>query len=339
MNEPERFATSLLGGNEIIIADVGAAAFLVPNLQWLEPIATLCLFEPGRDEAEALRAKYAARGLLNVRVFNEALGGSNGPRTLYVTATPTGSSLLKPGGYFAESFVDPDYLYPMREITVQTRRLEDVLKDAGLPRLDAIKIDVQGAELEVLEGAGAILNGLLCVELEIGFPGGYVDQPGFGPLDELLRAAGLELFDLRVSHFHRHLKGEAARHGAVSFSVAEEAQSLPRRITEADALYFRRTDHLLSARDPAMLLRQVTMLSAYGFFVEAVDLLDQGCRAGLLSEADAKAKSATVRQWHGASSDAIADSVWFAKLSAFTRRASRFVQKRLLGKHFLRWLE
>jgi hypothetical protein len=43
-------------------------------------------------------------------------------------------------------------------ITVKTRKLDNVLKDEGINKVDIIKIDVQGADLLVLKGAERTLK-------------------------------------------------------------------------------------------------------------------------------------------------------------------------------------
>lgn len=104
-------------------------------------------FEPLPHLHERLVGKYANRP--NVEISNLALSNANGEaRFNYVISNPSYSGLRK-----------RQYDRPVEQdtvITVQTRRLDDMLPlDA---RVDLIKIDVEGAELLVLEGAAQTLR-------------------------------------------------------------------------------------------------------------------------------------------------------------------------------------
>ena len=99
-------------------------------------------FEPLPHLYERLARKYARRP--NVEIWNVALSNANGEaRFNYVISNPSYSGLRKRQ---YDRSVEQD-----TTITVQTRRLDDVLPPDA--RVDLIKIDVEGAELLVLEGA------------------------------------------------------------------------------------------------------------------------------------------------------------------------------------------
>lgn len=339
MDRLEKAITAILDGTELIVADIGAASGLPMHLRPLGRIATVLFFDPDESAAEAVRRQLVQDGYAKAQVLPVALAGSDGPRTLYVTNSPTGSSLLKPVNEYARIFGNPDYFYPMREITVQTRKLKGVLADFQLPRVDAMKIDVQGAELEVLQGLeDGLTNDTLCVELEIGFPGLYNDQPGFGALDKLLTDAGFYLFDLRLSSNDICYRGGAGCRQEI-FRASRDSRSITKRISEADSVYFRRVDHVLAHRDSDIVRRLMAMMCAYGFFVDALDLADQAAGAGIFSAQQAASCRDAVVAWHHTAQDAVLESARFAGLIAFARRAWRSLQRRLLGRHFYRWMD
>ena len=338
-NPVPTYARRILGELDLIIVDVGAADGLPPHLRPLEPVATVCFFEPREPAAEELRKRFAQEGNGRKLVFPFALAGSDGERTLYTTNTPTGSSFLKPGSRFCNDFCDPDYFYPMREVNVRTRRLEHVMGDAGVRRIDAIKIDVQGTELHVLEGAGKeLLSELVSTEMEIGFPGAYIDQPNYPQINAFMEAAGFDLYDMRLASHHRPYRGDWSYYARQVFDVTDQSRSLTRRLTEVDGLYFRRPDFLIDKRDASSLRRLMVCMCAYGFFVEALHVTNLAHNASMFSEPERTDLVAAITDWHRSNRDVIADSVWFAKLTDFLNRKSRGLQRRLLGKQFARWL-
>ncbi|MEJ0071047.1 MAG: FkbM family methyltransferase [Pseudomonadota bacterium] len=76
---------------------------------------------------------------------------------------------------------------------VQTRRLDDMLVE-GLP--DFIKIDVQGAELDILRHGRRVLSTATVIEVEAEFVALYKNQPLFGDLQAFLRDEGFVLHKL-----------------------------------------------------------------------------------------------------------------------------------------------
>lgn len=104
-------------------------------------------FEPIPAMYDKLREKYAANPLCNIS--NVALSNENGTTTFnYVVSNPSYSGLRK-RQYDRAGEQDTT-------ITVTTQRLDDFLPSDYIPTL--IKIDVEGAELLVLEGAVATLR-------------------------------------------------------------------------------------------------------------------------------------------------------------------------------------
>jgi len=341
LDRVEQAASRILGDAGLVIVDIGAAHGLPWHLNPLRNIAsTICYFEPDPEAAEALRRGDQERGETNLKIFPVALAGSDAERTLYVTNVPTGSSLLKPGSEFGNDFVAPDYFYPMREVTVRTRPLRDVLVESGVPRADTIKIDVQGAELEVLSGLGSMLaETTLTVELEIGFPGAYMDQPGFGEIDAFMSKAGFLLYDLRPASHHPHFKSDWGYYPREIFRVPPNSPTLTKRITEADGIYFRRPKLMLEAGDAKAIRRQMVLLCIYGFFIDAWQLAERAAATKLLDEKTLQTCQEAVLAWHTASRDLVADNPRFDRFARFARHWSDRFQRKLFGQRFYRWRE
>jgi len=335
-----RIVTDLVGENALVVADVGAAYGLPSHLRVLEPAASLLFFEPHPERANELRAWHAANGAgRKIEVIEAALSGTGGKRRFHVTNVPTGSSLLKPGSEAGLQFVHESYFFPVTEKDVDTRRLDDVIRQVAVESIHHIKLDIQGGEFEVLRGLGDE-NGrkLMGVELEIGFPGGYVDQPGFGPIDELLRSWGLELFDLRLARTHRSKNDDAEYYPAI-FGVPGDSPTLSKRLWEADGLYFRKLRLILESGTVPDLRRLLALYCAYGFYVEAYSALEQAEQAKFLDADEAGHLRRNVLAWHRAAQHCGAEAAWFRLTKFVSDRIWPRLRARLCGPRTARWIE
>lgn len=144
---------------------------------------TIVGFEP----LEAECAKLNAAGSPD-RLYLPYFIGDGSRRTFHECAAAYTSSLLEPNLALAAKFTGfAEKLRVIARREVQTRRLDDVHEAAGA---DYLKIDVQGGELMVLEGARETLRSVLVVHTEAEFAPLYQDQPLFAEVDARLRSHG-----------------------------------------------------------------------------------------------------------------------------------------------------
>lgn len=103
---------------------------------------------------------------------------------------------VDPSGYCASTLVAEMNETFTEVIEVPIRRLDTFVFDADLPRPDVLKIDVQGAELAVLIGAGALLDSVQLIQAEVWLVRGYWEQtPLFHEINEYLGAKGFLFLD------------------------------------------------------------------------------------------------------------------------------------------------
>jgi FkbM family methyltransferase len=146
-------------------------------------------FEPVAAAFDLLSRRATADG--NWECHRLALAAEEGERTIHVSENLVSSSFLPLG----ESFVDasPGLRYVTDE-RVPTARLDDVR-----PRLQPdtgvlfLKLDVQGFELDVLQGAEETLGDLAGLECELSLTGVYRDQTLLADVVALLARHGLHL--------------------------------------------------------------------------------------------------------------------------------------------------
>jgi FkbM family methyltransferase len=152
-------------------------------------LATVVGFEPILEECENLNRRFGPPH----RFLPYAIGDGT-RRRLHVCNQSMTSSLYQPTPPLLAAFDDlEEIVRVVREVAVDTRRLDDI-PEAGDG--DYLKLDVQGAELDVIRGAPRLLARALVVHTEVEFVPLYRDQPLFADVDIALRGAGYGLFAL-----------------------------------------------------------------------------------------------------------------------------------------------
>jgi FkbM family methyltransferase len=108
-------------------------------------------FEPSAREFSRLKANIARNGLENVTLFPLALADREGEAGLLIAnAEHAGQNTL---GAFAHEGAGEE-----RREKVPVRSLDNVLASERVGRVDVVKIDVEGAEVRLLEGAKETLR-------------------------------------------------------------------------------------------------------------------------------------------------------------------------------------
>jgi FkbM family methyltransferase len=106
-------------------------------------------FEPSLRERRKLVRHLRLNCCANVKVLDCALGSSEGSAELFlVQGTETGCNSLRP----------PNVSQPTTAVTVKLDTLDRRLASEGVGRVDFVKLDVEGAEIEVLKGSVGMLE-------------------------------------------------------------------------------------------------------------------------------------------------------------------------------------
>jgi len=114
--------------------------------------------------------------------------GAGGLATLNVCQYSGWTSLLRPNSAALNVF--PQFqpnAKVIEQIQVHTHKLDDI---SEVRPFDLLKIDVQGAEMDVFHGATQHLKNAVAIQTEISFIALYDNQPTFGQVDMYLRELG-----------------------------------------------------------------------------------------------------------------------------------------------------
>lgn len=183
-----------LDGDEVVW-DVGAnvgiyACFLARRLDSGQVVG----FEPEPTNAARLRENLRENAAKSRwQTVPVALSDRDGTGWL-ASAHPPGDREIVGSGHH--------YLAEEGWLSVECGRGETLVAD-GLPAPDVLKIDVQGAELKVLAGMGAVLHGVDVVYVEIHTEKCERYRTTTDEVERFLREAGFSLTDLGEPDWNR----------------------------------------------------------------------------------------------------------------------------------------
>ncbi len=196
----------------MIVYNIGA------NLGYYALLASECVgpsgqvvaFEPEPKNLELLRRTILENGCANVVLVSSAVSERSGEATLSLSPTNSGDHQLR--------------MEAGREhIQVSTVSIDDFISQGQAPP-DAIIMDVQGAELDVLRGAESLLrsNAPLILFTEF-WPGGLNERHTNGAREmlDILKRAGFQIH--RIEERRKELQ---SLHGALPETKNEELNLL-----------------------------------------------------------------------------------------------------------------
>lgn len=188
---------------------------------------SIMLVEPDPEEAILLETFYKKKHF-EAKVFQTALWSRNENLVLNLTNSPGCSSVFTPNMSLLNRFPKSDRFSISKKIEIKTDTIDNLFSCDKIKEIDFLKIDVQGAELEILKGGKSFLkNNLIGIEIEVEFLEMYEGQPLFSEIDLFIRnELGLELWDLGKTYWKYNHRGR-------------KRIPVKGKLAFGDALYFR----------------------------------------------------------------------------------------------------
>lgn len=144
-------------------ANIGLFSLFVNRIQ---PQVKIYAFEPIKETFLTLEENIRLHNLNNIQLFNCGITSENNPEKIFIFyPNMAGNSTTKPGEMIADGddvkdeidseliedlFVD--FFREEQQVKCAVRTLSSVIQELGIKAIDLLKIDVEGAEYEVLEG-------------------------------------------------------------------------------------------------------------------------------------------------------------------------------------------
>lgn len=163
--------------------------------------ANIYAFEPRPDNIEKIKTNLINYNKSNIIIIPEALSKQEGIAEFYLSSgSPEqsdynkdwdfgnkSSSLLPPG---TEMKKHHDWLKFEDRIEVQTNTLKNFCQNHLIKEIDFIHLDVQGAELMVLEGASELIHNIKVIWMEVEAVSLYKNQPLKPAIEKFMRSKG-----------------------------------------------------------------------------------------------------------------------------------------------------
>lgn len=181
----------------------------------------------------------------------QAIARDRAVRTFHETQHPMCASLYAPDERWPDVFHNLEVTRHKALGTLETVSLDQFADAQGVPEIDFIKLDIQGAELEAFQGGVRSLKNVLAIISEVEFVPMYVDQPLFGDVDAFLRQQGF------MFHKFVGLCGRAAKPLVLNNNVNFATQHM-----WGDAMFITNIFNLASRTSP-QLLKLAVLLELY----------------------------------------------------------------------------
>jgi FkbM family methyltransferase len=140
---------------------------------------TVLAFEANKNNYHELLMRIRRLRLKNIIVLNVALWNSDG-EFIFMISNGEGSSLSRRGN--ARPGSDP----------VRTKKLDTIINELGIRRVNYMKMDIEGAEIEAIKGAAGVLS-VHCPEVVIASYHVRDGVPTHKAVSEALQASGYQV--------------------------------------------------------------------------------------------------------------------------------------------------
>jgi FkbM family methyltransferase len=267
-----RAFSDAIKSDPIVLADVGARGELdEPWLGLCKEAIRVIGFEPDIEECNRLNQLCPA----NQMYLPVGLWSSEGMMNIHIADAPSCSSVYPPNFELIKKYHERHWKprVTKKVVWVNCTTLDKALNEKDI-ECDFLKIDTQGSEFEILQGARASLqNDIFGVLVETWTSEVHRGQRLTGDILTMMSSLGFTLFDINVAAaWQRECVGSPPLLGKS-------------QITGLDLLFFKESSALRSARKRlTKVLKMAAIAEVYGFPDYSVELMSAGAEFNLIGD-------------------------------------------------------
>lgn len=279
LNGNSRFTKAIvrsefLASKPMTVFDVGAAGGFASYWSTFKNRVRLVGFEPNIDEYKKCAQTE------NEKVYPVALGRRKEQKCISITRWPLSSSAIPYDMSFLNRFPNSYMFDTLRTVTLETVDCDSFCREHSIASVDFMKVDTEGTELEIMEGAENLLKeDILGVLAEVAFCPYQFNRPLFGDIDLFLRKQGFVLFDLQTTRL--------ARSALPPIETYIANPSKYGQVLAGDVLYLR---DIVAAKNhpvqnnPVKIIKAVCLFEMFCFHDCAVELMEYALANGLIPQ-------------------------------------------------------
>lgn len=276
--------SNAFAGSPLAVIDVGARGGFERHWDLFGDQASLVGFEVDPDECEKLNLQNQNR---NRRYFPIGLSYCKGHRTFHVQNHVASSSFYRSREDFLGRFPASSDLIPHTTVDVPTTDLDSfAAENRFYPEF--LKLDIEGAELDVFRGGTDCLNNsVFGISAEAVFYPWREGMPTFSDLDIMLRDFGFVLHDLPIFRWERKTLSPYMFEDSGIFGPTMERG----QVVWTQAIYLKDPVHdlrrgRLGDWTETRVLKMACMMELYNLQDCAIELIQEARASGLLVSHD-----------------------------------------------------
>jgi FkbM family methyltransferase len=186
--------TMLLNDDSIALLDVGASGGVIPRWHPHRENISFLGIEPDQRSIQELLKSPDSKVFKSYEIIPAGVWNRSGTVGISFTRKPMCSSHFTPNFPFLSRFPKAERFDVVGSAEIECLTVDDLLSASG-KKVDFIKLDLEGGELAVLEGAVDTLGSCIGLHVEVCFQALRESQPLFGDIARFVHERGMEFID------------------------------------------------------------------------------------------------------------------------------------------------
>ena len=266
---------------KLVVFDIGASGKSNINIKKLSNSklvsSSIYLVEPS--------SYLNVKKLKGSTIINSAIGLKNGPKTLYDPEVG-GASLFKRDNEIVYRYVSKNAFtekVQLEEINLQ--KFEKIAEKYNIDQIDALKIDTQGSELDILKSIDNtnLLDECLLVEVEVpSLPTSYLGQPKLSEVIKFFEEKGFWLGNIESNSALDISHNVNIKNNQLLLSLLKNIST--KKPMDIDCIFFANPIKIIKSGNPILIKRYALIMATWGFYLESISIAGEAYKNNIISQ-------------------------------------------------------